>query len=343
MLRAYPRRAARCTRAAAALRRSSPIVAALALAGCGVVNTSSKLGPARPLAIALDGQPSALYAPIYEGLADGEFARGALRVAVTPASSDASALGALESGRAQVAIVSEPALLAARASGKPLVAIGALENGPLDAIISLRPIRSAAALAGRTVATDGSPLASAELASYLATAGVPPARVRTTAGGSQALTAHKAIATIGRWDYDAVALALAHRHPSVIRLAAAGVPTFTDLAIAVRVGEARHQGALLRAFLQSLTRAESATRANPQGVAELLARVNPALGQRFELAALAATQTAAAPASGAQPFGYQSPYQWQSFGAWMVAHGLLPSAGVAGDTITDEFLPGQGE
>jgi hypothetical protein len=85
------------------------------------------------------------------------------------------------------------------------------------------------------------------------------------------------------------------------------------------------------------------TRANPTGAAQILVRANPALSMRLELAALSATQTVAEPSAGNQPFGYQSPYAWQSFGEWMAARGLLRSAAVAGDTITDEFLPGQGE
>jgi putative hydroxymethylpyrimidine transport system substrate-binding protein len=335
-------RPTRSPRAAAAALAVVALV--IVLTGCGVVHTSSTLGPARPLTIALDGPPSALYAPIYEAIADGDFTQGALSVTVTPGSSDVAALGALMAGQAQVAIVSEPAVLTARAAGTPVVAIGALERSPLEAIISLHPLSSAAQLAGKTVASDGTPLAAAELATCLAKAGVSPARVRTIAGGEQALTQRKAFAAIGgRWDYDAVALALAHHHPNVIRLDQAGVPSFTDLAIVVRVSEARYQGAVLRAFLQSLTRGETATLASPQAVVQLLVQTNPQLGAQFEIAALAATQTVSAPSQGGEPWGFQNPVTWQTFGNWMHAHGLLANASLAGDTITDEFLPGQGE
>jgi ABC-type nitrate/sulfonate/bicarbonate transport system substrate-binding protein len=317
---------------------------AAACAGCGELHTdSSALGPARPLTIALSGPASALYAPLYVGVADGEFTRGALRVSLTAGSSDTASLDALESGQAQVAIASEPAVLAARADGERVVAIGALEDGALEAIISLRPLASPRALVGKKVGTDGTKLAAAELSSYLETAGLSAAQVRLVQASEPTARGNGAYAVVARWDLDAVALAIAHHRPNVVRVAAAGVPRYTDLAIVVRVGEARHQGALIRAFLQSLTRAEAMTRANPTGAAQILVRANPALSMRLELAALSATQTVAEPSAGNQPFGYQSPYAWQSFGEWMAARGLLRSAAVAGDTITDEFLPGQGE
>ena len=316
--------------------------AALACGGCGELQTNTPaLSAARPLTVALNGQPSALYAPLYEGVADGAFARGALHVSVAPAGSDAGSLAALVAGRAQVAVASEPAVLAARASGERIVAVGALEDGSLDAIISLRPLPTARSLLGKTVATDGSALARAELAGYAAQAGVAPSQLRIVQGGAQDLVKHRAYAMVGRWDLDGVSLALAHRRPNVIR--DLGVPSYTQAAIVVRVGEARYSGPLLRAFLQSLTRAETATRADPSAAAQALVRANPTLGMKVELAALAATQAVAGPPKASEPYGYQNPLGWQAFGNWMQARGLLMSSAVAGDTITDEFLPGQGE
>lgn len=328
------------------LLRRAPfaLVVGLACAGCGVLHANtSTVAPPRTLNVVLNGQPSALYAPLYVGAADGAFARGALSVSLSAAGTDAGALSALSSGRAQVAVVSEPAVLAARASGERIVAIGALANGPLEAMISLHKLGSAKALAGKTVATDGTQFAAAEVASYLASGGVTPTQVHLVTGQDQSLLSHRAYALLGRWDLDAVALALARRNPSVVRVESAGVPSYTDLAIVVRVHTARYQGALLRAFLQSVGRAEAATRANPTAAAQVLVRANPGLTLGFELAALSATQGDARAAGAGQPFGYQNPVRWQAFGAWMAAHSLLRTAALAGDTITDEFLPGQGE
>ncbi|HUB76885.1 MAG TPA: ABC transporter substrate-binding protein, partial [Solirubrobacteraceae bacterium] len=229
-----------------------------------------------------------------------------------------------------------------------LVAIGALVRGPLDAIISLAPhtISSPAQLIGKTVATTGTALAAAELAAYLGKANVPPARVHTitTASPTTALIEHRAAAAVGAlWNYGAVALTLAHRRNDAIPVDRAGVPSFTQLAIVVRVGEARRQGPLLRAFLQSLTRGERAVRADPAGAVATLTAFNPSLGRRFELAVLAATIPVSSPAAPGEPFGYQSPIAWRRFGEWMQGAGLLHNAANAGLAITNEFLPGQGE
>ena len=324
------------------------VISLAVCAGCGVVQTRTTLGTPRQLVVAISGAPSALYAPIYEGIADGDFARGALSVSTTAPASGETALEALSAGQASVAISSEPALLAARASGSRLVAIGALVQVPLESIISLEshPVTTPRQLLGKTVATTGTPLAAAALATFLAPAGISASRVHTLDAGGDVdapLTGRKAVASIGGlWNYDAVALELAHHQASVIRLPSAGVPSFSELVVVVRVGEAHYDGGLLRAFLQSLTRGEQAVRANPGAVASLLERLDPTLSRRFELAVLLASAPATEPSAG-EPFGYQSPNAWLTFGNWMSAHGLLKGSPQSGIAVTDEFLPGQGE
>ncbi len=112
--------------------------------------------------------------------------------------------------------------------------------------------------------------------------------------------------------------------------------------IVVRVGEAHHHGPLLRAFLQSLTRGEEAVAAHPAAAAATLARVNPRLGRGFERLLLAQILPLASPSDSTRPFGFQNPYTWQAFGAWMARHGLIKHA-ADGLGITNEFLPGLGE
>jgi ABC-type nitrate/sulfonate/bicarbonate transport system substrate-binding protein len=314
-------------------------------AGCGSLTTSTTLGPARRLVIALPGAPSALYAPVFEAMSDGDFARGAISLSV---STSGAPLSALESGSAGIAIASEPALLAARDGGARLIAIGALEREPLDAIISLAPraVTKPSQLIGKSVATTGTPLAAAELSSFLARGNVPVGRVHmiTTANLAAALTSHRAIAAVGGlWDYDAVQLRLARHAATALPVDSAGVPSFTQLAIVVRIGEARYAGALLRAFLQSLTRGETAVEANPAAAAVVLSSFNPSLTKRFELAVLTATDPITSPGIAGEPFGYQNPYAWEKFGNWMSSNGLLHHTANAGLAVTNEFLPGQGE
>jgi len=334
------------------LRRRGALLAASLIctalcAGCGEVHARTKLGPARPLTVAIDGAPSALFASLYEAQAHGDFALGALAVTIErPAGSDP--LQALESGTAQVAIVSEPALLSARDAGAPLVAIGALIRQPLDGIVSLaaQPISNARLLAGRTIAISPTPLASAQLASALANAHLKPSRVRrlSVAGDPvSALRARQAVAALGGlWPLDAVTLKLARQRPEVLEIQQAGVPTYSQLVIVVRVGEAGADGPLLRAFLESLTRAESALQSSPAQAIAALVKVNPRLSAQFERAVLGLTLPISAPSDPSKPFGYQDPYAWRAFGAWMHRSGLLAHTPNAGLAITDEFLPGQG-
>jgi len=338
---------------APALRRrgallGAGVAAVMLCAGCGELAARSANGPPRPLTVAIDGRPNALYAVLYEAQAVGDFTRGALAVKITtPPGGDS--LGALERGSAGVAVASEPQLLAARDRGAKLVAIGALVGRPLDAFVSLtrRPVSNPSALAGHTVASAGTPLAAAQLSTALAGAGVAPRSVRRLQAGSNlagALVHGRAIATLGGpWPLEVAALERAHRSPTVLELPNAGVPTYSGLVLVVRLGEAHYQGPLLRAFLQSLMRGAAAVAANPSAAATTLARIDPLLDAAFERAALAALIPLARPASASQPFGYQNPYAWRAFGAWMHQHGLLSNANAGGLAITDEFLPGQGE
>jgi putative hydroxymethylpyrimidine transport system substrate-binding protein len=328
---------------------TASLISLAVCAGCGELHTRTVLGPARNVAVAIDSEPSALFAPIYEAQSNGDFGRGGLNVTVIGPSATQTPLEALEAGRASLAVVSEPTLLVARDSGAPVVAIGALVQGPLESIISTgrKPITSVAQLAGRTIVTNGSALSAAELASVLSSADVDPSQVHTiTVAGDLdgALQHHKAAAELGGfWDFNALQLAVAHQQPSVIRLPAAGIPSFSELVIVARTGEAHQDGPLLRAFLQSLGSGERAVQADPQRVAHLLAGINPALSQNFELAVLRATASITQPADNADPFGFQDPRAWRRFAAWMRGHGLLSGAGDGALAITNEFLPGQGE
>ncbi|HEY1774910.1 MAG TPA: ABC transporter substrate-binding protein [Solirubrobacteraceae bacterium] len=327
---------------------AASLIATVLCAGCGEAHFPTKLGPARPLTVAIDGPPSALYAPLYAARANGDFRLGALAVSIAPGS-PAAAMAALESHRANVAIVSEPQLLEARDSGAQVVAIGALVRQPLEGIISpqTRPITGVAALARRTLAIAPGAFEQAELATALTRAHVSSAavkRVALGAGAAAALPRKGVAATLGaNWALAAATLAQMHQHAHVLQIQNLGVPSYSQLVIAVRVGEAHHDGPLLRAFLQSLTRGQRAAQARPAALAAMLARANPSLTKPFELALLHEVLPLASPSNPKRPFGYPDPYAWQAFGDWMHSHGLLAHPIASGLAITDEFLPGLGE
>ena len=103
----------------------------------------------------------------------------------------------------------------------------------------------------------------------------------------------------------------------------AGVPTYDELVLVVREGEARTDGQDLRAFLQALTRGEREVRSNPAAAAALVVKANPSLEPKLQLESIKQTLPAAQPADASDPFGWQNPAAWATFGSWMLAHGLL--------------------
>ncbi len=160
-----------------------------------------------------------------------------------------------------------------------------------------------------------------------------------------AMLSGKVAATLGGyWNYEAIQLRLMHKHPTVIPVDQAGVPSYDELVLVVREGEAHTDGQDLRAFLQALTRGEHEVRANPAAAAALVVKANPSLEPKLQLESIRQTLPAALPANASDPFGWQEPSAWAAFGAWMFSHGLLEhNPGTSGlPPFTNEFLPGQG-
>lgn len=330
--------------------RAAVGLAVVVLAGCGEKPELLTL-PTSPtrLAVALDTPPGAVLAPLYAAGPLGDFSRAGLSVTLDQSADGSRSLAALASGAVDIAVTSEPDLLVARAHGEQLIAIAALEHGPLQSLISIppHPIATVAELAGKTVATSGTQLASDELDTMLRTAGVPAGSVKTIhvpVDLSAPLKSRTAAASLGgQWNSDAVELRLQHHPPTVIRIEDAGVPTFDQYVLAVRLTEARNHGELLRTFLQALTLAVHAEQAAPaNAVADLLA-AGPGLNRSFALASLEATLPALAPTRSGDPFGYESPVAWRTFDAWMLANGLVTVRSDAALAVDNEFLPGQGE
>jgi putative hydroxymethylpyrimidine transport system substrate-binding protein len=160
-----------------------------------------------------------------------------------------------------------------------------------------------------------------------------------------AMLSGKVAATLGGyWNYEAIQLTLMHKHPVTIPINQAGVPPYDELVLVVREDEAHTDGVDLRAFLQALTRGEREVRANPAAAAALLVKANPSLEAKLQLDSIEQTLPAAKPADPNDPFGWQEPSAWATFGDWMYSHGLLEhnpnSSGLP--PFTNEFLPGQG-
>jgi putative hydroxymethylpyrimidine transport system substrate-binding protein len=297
----------------------------------------------------LDFFPNADHAALYSAIAHGDFRAAGLDVVPETPADPSEPLKLLAAGRVDLAISYEPELLLARDEGLKLVSIGALVQRPLTSIIALRSkhISSVAQLAGKRVGTAGISYQRAELRTALEHAGVKPSSVHEANVGFNlipAMLSGQVDATLGGfWNYEGIQLRLAHRHPTVIPVDRAGVPTYDELVLVARDQQARRDGQDLRAFLQALTRGESEVRADPAAAVSTLLAANPSLERKLQLESIRATLPVTMPSETGKPYGWQSPSAWAAFGTWMFSHKLLKTDPTIGlPPFTNEFLPGEG-
>jgi putative hydroxymethylpyrimidine transport system substrate-binding protein len=325
------------------------VLAVLSLAACGERKEPTGAPRQQPLSVMLDFFPNADHAGLYAAIAQGDFARAGLSVHVQTPSDPASPLKLLQAGRVDLAISYEPELLLARERGAQLVSVGAIVQKPLTSLIAIggSRVRTAADLAGKTVGTAGIPYQSAYLKTIEQQAGVDPARVKEVNVGFNlvpAMLSKRVDATLGGfWNYEGVQLRLQHKHPSIVRMETAGVPTYDELIVVARTQTARHQGERIRRFMQALSEGYGALRADPSVGIDPLLKANKDLDPKLQLASVKATLPVFFPASASKPFGYQDPAQWDAYGRWLFRNGILKQPPDAAAALTNEFLPGQGD
>ncbi len=301
------------------------------MSACGTKQDVISPPGVKPFTVMLDWFPNADHAPLYSAIAGGDFRAVGLEVHPVVPPETADPLKLLAAGRVDMAISYEPQLLLARDQGLKLVSIGALVQRPLTSIIALpgQHVQSVADLAGKRVGTAGIGYQAAELHTALQAAGVNPGSVQEVNVGFNlvpAMLSGKVAATLGGfWNYEAIQLRLLHRRPVVIPVNQAGVPPYDELVLVVREDEARGRGQDLRAFMQALTRGEHAVRANPQAAAALVVKANPSLEPKLQLESIRQTLPAATPANASDPYGWQEPAAWASFGTWMLRAGAAPT------------------
>lgn len=321
----------------------------LALCACGSKQDALSASGTKPFTVVLDFFPNADHAALYSALSHGDFRAVGLDVKPQTPADPSEPLKLLAAGKADMAISYEPELLLARDEGLKLVSVGALVQRPLTSIIALPSghVAKVADLAGKSVGTAGIPYQAAELKTAVQAAGAKATSVKEVDVGYnlvQAMLTNKVAATLGGfWNVEGVQLQQLHKHPLIIPVDHAGVPTYNELVLVVREDEAHTRGQDLRAFMQALTRGEREARANPAATAALLIKANPSLEHKLQLVSVEKTLPATVPSEAGKPFGWQSPSAWASFGAWMFNHALLkhdPGSGLP--PFTNEFLPGQG-
>jgi len=326
------------------------VLVSLALAACG--EKTDQLTPAHPqsLTLMLDWTPNADHVGLYQALAGGDFAQAGLNVHVQVPTDPATPLELLAAGKVDIAISYEPELMLARDKNENLVAVAAIVQKPLTSIVSIgsKHIKTPAQLRGKRVGDAGIPYQSAYLSTILARAGVPASSVKQINVGDNlvpAMLSGRVDATIGAyWNYEAIQLAQANKHPNVIRMDQAGVPTYNELVLVVRASTITKKADEIRRFVQALARGYEAVRSDPQAGINSLLQANPGLDRKLQTASVNVTLPAFFPSGSDanEPWGWQDQAQWNAYGDWMLSHHLISNPAAVADASTNELLAGQG-
>jgi len=299
-----------------------------------------------PLTVMLDFFPNADHAGLYAAQGRGDFRRAGLDVKLQAPNDPAEPLRLLAAGRVDLAISYEPELLLARDKGLELASVGAIVQRPLTSIISLKKdISRPADLQGKRVGTAGIPYQSAYLKTIAKEAGVSGVKeVNVGFNLVPAMLSKKVDATLGGfWNYEGVQLERRHRHPKIIRVDQAGVPTYDELIVVAREDTLRTRdgAAKVRRFMQAVSEGYGAVRASPEAGVEPLLKAAPDLDRGLQLASINATLPVFFPA-GDKPFGWQDLNAWGRYAKWMFDNELLKRPPAVGRAVTNDYLPGQG-
>jgi ABC-type nitrate/sulfonate/bicarbonate transport system substrate-binding protein len=286
------------------------LAAAVLLAGCGEVSNTLKPPPgtANTVTVALDASPNFTHVGIFEAEALGYFSQTDIKVRfITPS----DPLSALHSGRAQIAIASEPAIILTRNAHIALASVAAIQQGPERVQVTCRAPKAATKTTTTTTAT--------QTTSVTTPRAHPPLRA-----------ARCRARTVARPDTQY-----------------ASAPTYNGLDFVVTEAEIINHAPIIRRFVQAVGRGYSAARADPASATENLVKLNPSLNYTEQLAGVTASLPGFFPvkpvtSTTERPWGFQTVRQWNAFGSWLLTHHDITDPDAVTDADTNELLAGQG-
>lgn len=320
--------------------RSTVLIAVLALA---VTLVPPALAAPQPVTLTLDWTPNPDHVGFYYAQDHGLFGKAGLDVTIRPPSDPSAALKLVALGKSDLAVTYEAELFYAAAKSLPLVAVAAVVPRPLNSIMSLDPkVRSVADLNGKKIGIAGVPSDYAALDTTLAGAGLERADVTVVNVGWNllpALLAHKVDAVLGVYrNVEAIELRRRGLKPSVIALERAGIPFYDELVLVASAQRLRTDATYARTvgkFVQAFADGTAAARRDPAGSLAVLKRVTAYKPAFLELATPATLPLLAGPRGTV----CLSQKQWQRYGAWMHARGLVKKPIAASAVMTTRFLP----
>ena len=227
----------------AAVRRFLSLMALLAcLGGCGGDDSGDG---SEPGTIALDFQPNAVHAGIYES---------GLKIRVPAASTDSLKL--LAAGRADMSVVDIHDLGLAREAGSDVVGVGAIIQRPLAAVIARRgDVRRPRDLEGKRVGVTGLPSDEAVLRAVVEHDGGDYDRVKKITIGFSAvpsLIAGRVDAVVAFWNAEGVALRERGIETREFRVDDYGAPRYPELVLAVKRETIEEHGSLVGEMLGAI-------------------------------------------------------------------------------------------
>ena len=212
-----------------------------AAAGCGGDSGDSP----EPGTIALDFQPNAVHAGIYDT---------DLKIRVPAASTDSLKL--LTAGRADMAVVDIHDLGLARQAGSDIVGVGALVQRPLAAVIARsEEVERPRDLEGKRVGVTGLPSDEAVLRAVMENDGGDYERVKKVTIGFSAvpsLIAGKVDAVVAFWNAEGVALRQRGFDTNEFRVDDYGAPRYPELVLAVKRATLRKKRELVDTMLEAI-------------------------------------------------------------------------------------------
>jgi putative hydroxymethylpyrimidine transport system substrate-binding protein len=322
------------------MRRRAIAVAVFALAAI-LVSVAS--GGRQKLGLTLDWTPNPDHVGFYYARESGIFAKAGLDVAIRAPSDPTAPLKLVALEESDLAVSYEQELFFAAAKKLPVVAVAAVVPQPLNSIMAIEPqIHSLADLNGRTIGITGVPSDYAALDTALASAGLSRKNVKVVSIGYNllpALLAHRVDAVLGVYrNVEGIELAQRGLKPTVISLDRAGVPFYDELVLVANSTRLRSDPTYARTvsrFVNAFLLGTAQARSHPQRSLAILRKVT-ASDPHFLARATPATLTLL---SGRQGIGCMRATEWQRFGAWMQARGLLKTPIPASAVMTTRFLP----
>lgn len=323
--------------------RRSPLIAllaALALAGCGLSSGSPSL-PAATLI--LDFTPNPVHAGIYEALARGDDVRNGFRLHVVAPSASTDALRLLDTGRAEFAIMDIHDLAIARARGAKVIGIMSIVQRPLAAVLAGPQISSPRHLGGHTIGVTGVPSDTAVLDSIVAGAGGQPRRLKTITIGFNAvadLLAGRVAAATGFWNDEGVTLRTRRPGFHIFRVDQYGAPAYPELVLVATAASLRAHADLSRDVVRALTTGYRQVLAEPASGAQALRQLVPGLDPVLLNTELRGLLPAFHEPGGR--VGALDPRRLAAWARWERRFGIVKRIPNVGAMFTQRFLPAGG-